>query len=239
MNSTTKTIGVTQDIWIKVRFRSEEQRRAVFSNMNKDNKFSAVPTEVVGMTGSRIVVPEGGGVMVAVGGEEPKPVTGDTVILAGKDYRTTAFPREEILKIANEAYKDQGIPVEEALADIDQLRPQVASTIERQLMGRPVYSVPSQKEYIPGGYADGMHDDEFDPVQLEKGIDVELEHVVKYTDKGNRKKLKDVDIARAKEIAKDHIAEIPDYYDRLDVMEEQAKADGSFVDIDELKKPGQ
>lgn len=45
--------------------------------------------------------------------------------------------------------------------------------------------------------------------QLKKGIEVELEHT-------NDKKL-------AREIAKDHLFELPDYYDRLDKMEGIAK----------------
>lgn len=48
--------------------------------------------------------------------------------------------------------------------------------------------------------------------QIEKGIKVETEHV-------------DGDEKRAAEIAKDHLVEFPDYYDRLDKMEEKAKAD--------------
>lgn len=45
--------------------------------------------------------------------------------------------------------------------------------------------------------------------QLKKGTEIELEH----TD--------DKNIAR--EIAKDHLFEFPDYYDRLEKMEEKAK----------------
>lgn len=54
-----------------------------------------------------------------------------------------------------------------------------------------------------------MDDDEFDDIQLLKGIEIEMEH----TD--------DKDLA--KEIAKDHLAEIPDYYDRLIKMEQEYK----------------
>lgn len=45
--------------------------------------------------------------------------------------------------------------------------------------------------------------------QLEKGIGVEKEHTPNED--------------KAKEIAKDHLSEIPDYYDRLDKMEKTAK----------------
>jgi len=45
--------------------------------------------------------------------------------------------------------------------------------------------------------------------QLSKGIKVELEHTE--------------DIGIAKEIALDHMSEFPDYYDRLEKMENEAK----------------
>ena len=52
-------------------------------------------------------------------------------------------------------------------------------------------------------------DSDFDADELAMGIEVEKEH----TD----------DEALAKEISKDHLAEIPDYYTRLKVMEEAGK----------------
>ncbi len=52
-------------------------------------------------------------------------------------------------------------------------------------------------------------DSDFDPMELAKGIQVELEH----TD----------DIEEAKQIAKDHLSEIKDYYSRLADMENAAK----------------
>jgi len=85
------------------------------------------------------------------------------------------------------------------------------------------------KEYIPGGYAEGMDDSEFDAEQLEKGERVELEHVVKYTKTGKQKKIRDIDRGRAREISKDHLSEIPDYYDRLEAMEQQAEAEGALT----------
>lgn len=72
---------------------------------------------------------------------------------------------------------------------------------------------------IDGGKADGMSvediakQDKVSPdlikQQLKKGEDVESEH----TD----------DPEKAEEIAKDHLAEIPDYYDHLDKMEKDAE----------------
>lgn len=52
--------------------------------------------------------------------------------------------------------------------------------------------------------------------QLEKGIEIEMEH----TD----------DPEEAKAIAKDHLFEIPDYYDRLEQMEEEAEAEPMLSD---------
>jgi GNAT superfamily N-acetyltransferase len=56
-------------------------------------------------------------------------------------------------------------------------------------------------DHLPGGKADGLDPEDFDPKQLQAGIEVELEH----TD--------DSDIAQ--EIAMDHLTEDPDYYLKL------------------------
>ena len=72
---------------------------------------------------------------------------------------------------------------------------------------------------IPGGLADGKtvkeiaekHDVSVESIemQIEKGIKIEMEH----TD----------DKSKAREISLDHLEEIPDYYDRLHEMEEEAE----------------
>lgn len=59
-------------------------------------------------------------------------------------------------------------------------------------------------ECIVGKHRD-RPDSDYDPEQLAMGIEVEMEH----TD----------DPAVAKEIAKDHLEELPDYYTHLDKME--------------------
>ena len=56
-------------------------------------------------------------------------------------------------------------------------------------------------------------DSDYDPDELKRGIEVELEHTN--------------DRTIAKIIAKDHLDEIKDYYKRLDKLEEKAKAEGS------------
>jgi hypothetical protein len=71
-------------------------------------------------------------------------------------------------------------------------------------------------EAIPGGMAKGKSDADFDPKQIEKGIKIELEHTG--------------DAEKAKEIAQDHLTEIPDYYDRLDKMEGEAEKEGKKKD---------
>ena len=56
---------------------------------------------------------------------------------------------------------------------------------------------------------DGKFEKTVDPKQLKRGIEVEYEHT-------NNPKL-------SKQIALDHLKEIPDYYTRLDKMEEKAE----------------
>jgi hypothetical protein len=65
------------------------------------------------------------------------------------------------------------------------------------------------KDQIPGGLADKGPPKDLDPKELEMGIEVELEH----TD----------DKSKAREIALDHLTEIPDYYTRLKKMEDEAE----------------
>jgi len=67
------------------------------------------------------------------------------------------------------------------------------------------------KQYIKRGLAfdKNFTEDDADPDELEKGISVEMEHTT------NRN--------LAKEIALDHLSEIPDYYTRLISMEKEAE----------------
>lgn len=59
-------------------------------------------------------------------------------------------------------------------------------------------------------------DEEFDPEELQKGIEVEMEHV-------NNTLI-------AKMIAKDHLMEIPDYYNRLDSLEKEGQDDQAQIE---------
>lgn len=67
------------------------------------------------------------------------------------------------------------------------------------------------KEKLKGGRADGQPIIKYDLQQLIMGIEVELEHAK--------------DKMTALEIAMDHLEEIPDYYTRLEKMEEEAEAE--------------
>lgn len=89
---------------------------------------------------------------------------------------------------------------EELGIDPDELEEMIYDTLAAYVAG---------DDQIPGGLADNMGAENFDPGQLSMGEEVEMEH----TDNP----------ALAEEIAEDHLAEIPDYYNRLDEMEEEAK----------------
>jgi hypothetical protein len=77
-------------------------------------------------------------------------------------------------------------------------------------------------EKLEGGAGDNTPDDAFDPEQLKAGIKVELEHTK--------------DRAVAKEVAKDHLTESPDYYEKLKVMESDMDATKSLVEITKALK---
>jgi hypothetical protein len=67
----------------------------------------------------------------------------------------------------------------------------------------------ARNDKVPGGKGDEAKEADVDPDQLSKGTEIELEHTN--------------DRALAKEIAIDHLMEFPDYYDRLEKMEQDAK----------------
>lgn len=60
-------------------------------------------------------------------------------------------------------------------------------------------------EKIQGGLGDKKPDSDFDPHCLKQGIEIEMEHTT--------------DREVAKEIAKDHLTEDPDYYKKLATIE--------------------
>lgn len=70
------------------------------------------------------------------------------------------------------------------------------------------------------GKHNDVPDDDFDPEQLQQGIEIEKEHTN--------------NALVAKMIAKDHLSEIPDYYTRLIDMEQGARQpNDNFSDSDE------
>jgi hypothetical protein len=68
------------------------------------------------------------------------------------------------------------------------------------------------EEFMQEGLAaeKGLGPEDFDPDQLNRGVEVELEHT----------KSRDI----ATKIAMDHLAEFPNYYDALEKMEKELKA---------------
>ena len=71
------------------------------------------------------------------------------------------------------------------------------------------WALKEETEHIEGGRAEGQPDSRYDPNQLAIGTKIEMEHT-------NDREI-------AKEIAKDHLEEIPDYYTRLNAMEREAR----------------
>ena len=69
---------------------------------------------------------------------------------------------------------------------------------------------------IVGGIGDNF--EEYDSNEMNIGIEIEKEHIAR------NKELTDNEIISiAKDIARDHLKEIPDYYSRLVKMEKEAK----------------
>jgi len=84
-----------------------------------------------------------------------------------------------------------------------------SSRLEKLYKRRPDIKKKHEDEKIKGGLADGKPDSKYNKKQIKDGTKVEYEHTN--------------DKETAKEIAKDHLEEIPDYYTRLDKMEKEAK----------------
>ena len=62
----------------------------------------------------------------------------------------------------------------------------------------------------------------YTPEQLAKKHGVSIEVINKQVDKGTRAEMEHTtDVNKAREIALDHILEMPDYYDRLEKMERE------------------
>jgi hypothetical protein len=71
------------------------------------------------------------------------------------------------------------------------------------------------KKYIKN--LNKFDEEDFDPKELKIGIKIEMEHTN--------------DRALSKQIAMDHLKEIPDYYTRLTKMEDEAKKEGVYNEV--------
>ena len=70
---------------------------------------------------------------------------------------------------------------------------------------------------LEGGIGDHIRDEDVDPKELKMGIVIEMEHIMHSTTLSLEQQR-----AVARDIAMDHLAEIPDYYTRLAKMEKEA-----------------
>lgn len=81
-----------------------------------------------------------------------------------------------------------------------------------------------KKDYIKGGKADKLSVED-----IAKKHDVSVEKIEAQIDMGKKVEMEHVkDVKLAREIAMDHLEEIPDYYTRLKNMEKEAKKELSL-----------
>lgn len=86
------------------------------------------------------------------------------------------------------------------------------SKVDKKTHHLTIEGVNKAKEELPGGVGDFRPDSDFDAEQLKIGTKIEFEHTH--------------DKDKAKEIAKDHLTESPDYYKELKVMEDKLEDKG-------------
>ena len=77
--------------------------------------------------------------------------------------------------------------------------------------------------------------------QIKKGIEIEMEHIDHNLLKSNPEEYKKYALLLSEWIARAHVFEIPDYYDRLKIMEEDAKTEikaelKKVISLKEIKK---
>ena len=122
------------------------------------------------------------------------PVDNDAII---REFNLKAIERGRIAPAARDALLADPTLASDAVALTDAVRGILSGTAR------------TASDLIPGGRGRGRTPTEFDPRQVERGTQVEMEHTP------------DPDVAR--EIAVDHLTEFPDYYTRLDRMESEAR----------------
>lgn len=147
--------------------------------------------------------------------KKPWQMTPDEFI-ASKASQVGMEPSDVDPEYQTEYRRQHWHAIHQAAVNGERITPRVLDSLTDEqaefLRGRteavpPNYKRPSERkgEQLPGGKADARPDSDFDADALFKGTSVESEH----TD----------DPAQAKEIAKDHLAEDPKYYDKLAKME--------------------
>ena len=151
----------------------------------------------------------------AVEGEDQKKKTKesenkyrDTVIKAVRD-------RWNLLK-AKLKNEEAFLDLEEAQSDEKEPTPPEGNSQGQEL---------PREDMVEGGKADNADESEFDPKQLEMGIEIEMEHT-------NDPKM-------AKEIAMDHLKENAEYYTHLKDMEAKMKAGEQAPQEGEAPQEGQ
>lgn len=102
--------------------------------------------------------------------------------------------------------------------------PQTVAPIVQDQFKRALPMAKLGKERIPGGLSEGKDRSEYDSKEMAMGIKVEMEHT------------EDPEVA--KEIAADHLEEIPDYYTRLKKMEQEAETSHKEADAKNGKTTG-
>lgn len=129
----------------------------------------------------------------------------DNVLLSGLRLHKTASPRR--LPIDREAFDKlfREAMQQYARSGIQQPRQEKRAAVSRLASLRRRRGIP---DVIPGGLADNIPSSAFSRRSLDQGKRVELEHTSSP--------------AIAEEIAKDHLAEDPDYYPKLQKMEKSA-----------------
>ena len=90
--------------------------------------------------------------------------------------------------------------------------PKPLSKVTNKTPHLTIEGVNKAKEELPGGVGDFRPDSDFNAKQLKIGTKIEFEHTH--------------DKDKAKEIAKDHLTESPDYYRELEVMEDKLEDKG-------------
>jgi hypothetical protein len=95
---------------------------------------------------------------------------------------------------------------------------------DKEKVEEMVYRIAAKNaaELIPGGKAEGKPASDFPSDQIQKGVGVEKEHTP--------------NPAMAKEIAKDHLEEFPNYYTALDEMETKLKKSADVLASEILKR---